>query len=69
MGPLIDEHGAPDSLLFKGSQNLFGSLARSIVYQQLATSAADKIFQRVLQACKVPSSQSAIHITCKIHRC
>ncbi|KAK9867226.1 hypothetical protein WJX84_002222 [Apatococcus fuscideae] len=57
LGPLIDEHGAPDSLLCKGSRNLFGSLARSIVYQQLATSAADKIFQRVLHACKCAFAQ------------
>ena len=53
LASLIEEHGAPDSLLFKGSRNLFGSLARSIVYQQLATTAADKIFGRILQACKV----------------
>ena len=53
LAPLIEEHGAPDSLLFKGPRNMFGSLARSIVYQQLATSAADKIFGRIQEACKV----------------
>lgn len=42
---------APTRLLLKDG-SCFASLARTIVFQQLAGSAADAIFKRVLLACK-----------------
>lgn len=51
--PLIEEHGVPERLLPKGFDNMFASLAKSIIYQQLAGSAAHAIHTRFLAACGV----------------
>lgn len=51
--PLIEQFGAPSRLMAKGFTNMFASLARSIIYQQLATGAATAIHGRFLEACKV----------------
>jgi 3-methyladenine DNA glycosylase/8-oxoguanine DNA glycosylase len=53
LAPLVEEHGVPDRLLPKGFENMFASLARSIVYQQLAGNAAHAIHTRFLAACGV----------------
>ena len=50
LAPLIDQHGIPDRLLAKGPGS-FSSLAKSIVFQQLATRAAAVIYARVLTVC------------------
>eukprot|EP00884_Botryococcus_braunii_P016932 jgi/Botrbrau1/3922/Bobra.0183s0142.2 len=52
LAPLIAEHGIPERLLPKGFDNMFATLARSIVYQQLAGSAALKIYERFLDVCQ-----------------
>lgn len=51
LAPLIDLHGPPERLLAKTSNNCFATLSKSIVFQQLATAAAAKIFGRVLDTC------------------
>jgi hypothetical protein len=50
--PLITQHGPPERLLSKSS-SCFVSLAKSILYQQLAGSAAAAIYSRFLAACGV----------------
>lgn len=50
LAPMIAEHGAPDRLLKKTGPN-FPTLAKAIVFQQLATTAAAKIYGRVLTTC------------------
>ena len=51
LAPLITLHGPPERLLAKTASENFATLAKSICFQQLATQAAAKIFQRVLDAC------------------
>ena len=53
LAPLIEQHGVPDRLLAKGFTNLFNSLARSILSQQLAVKAASVIQGRFMALCKV----------------
>ena len=52
LAPVIAKFG-PHSRLVLQSGSTFASLSRSIVYQQLAGSAADAIFKRVLLRCEV----------------
>ncbi len=52
LAPIIAKFG-PHSRLVLQSGSTFASLSRSIVYQQLAGSAADAIFKRVLLRCEV----------------
>ncbi len=58
LAPLIDLHGVPERLLAKQGST-FATLAKSIIFQQLATKAAATIYGRVLAACCV----SALHAT------
>ena len=53
LAPLIKEHGVPDRLLAKGFTNMFNSLARSILSQQLAVKAASVIQGRFMALCQV----------------
>ena len=53
LAPIIAEHGPPVGLLPTDTDTAFGALARSIIYQQLATGAARAIFLRVVAACRV----------------
>ncbi|WIA09969.1 hypothetical protein OEZ85_010181 [Tetradesmus obliquus] len=53
LAPLIAQHGPPERLLSKSS-SCFVSLAKSILYQQLAGSAAAAIYSRFLAVCGVP---------------
>ncbi len=46
--PLIERHGAPDLSRYHGGINIFQSLLRSIVFQQISGSAARAIHGRVL---------------------
>ncbi|GAB4819203.1 hypothetical protein N2152v2_006249 [Parachlorella kessleri] len=50
--PFVEQHGAPERLLAKTGTSCFASLAKSIVFQQLATGAAAAIYARVLGVCK-----------------
>ncbi|PSC71100.1 putative DNA-3-methyladenine glycosylase 2 [Micractinium conductrix] len=50
LAPLIEQHGPPERLLAKQGSN-FATLAKAIVFQQLATGAAATIYGRVLAAC------------------
>lgn len=50
---LIEQHGVPDRLLAKGFTNMFNSLARSILSQQLAVKAASVIQGRFMALCQV----------------
>ena len=60
--PLIDAHGANASVLqSKGADNMFPSLTRSIVAQQLAVAAVKSIYGRFLEACKVAAPKSCYH--------
>ena len=52
LAPIIAKFGPHKRLVLK-SGSTFASLSRSIVYQQLAGSAADAIFKRVLLKCEV----------------
>lgn len=52
LAPLIAQHGPPERLLSKSS-SCFVSLAKSILYQQLAGSAAAAIYSRFLAVCGV----------------
>ena len=52
LAPIIEKFG-PHKRLVLQSGSTFASLSRSIVYQQLAGSAADAIFKRVLLKCEV----------------
>ena len=54
LAPIIARFGPHKRLVLK-SGSTFASLSRSIVYQQLAGSAADAIFKRVLLRCEVRS--------------
>ncbi|KAF6257304.1 DNA glycosylase [Scenedesmus sp. NREL 46B-D3] len=56
---LITQHGPPERLLAKSS-SCFVSLAKSILYQQLAGSAAAAIYSRFLAVCGVPDES---HLT------
>ena len=53
LAPFIHEHGVPDRLLAKGFTNMFNSLARSILGQQLAVKAASVIIGRFMALCQV----------------
>jgi DNA-3-methyladenine glycosylase II len=50
LAPLIAQHGPPERLIVKGD-GAFATLCKTIVFQQLATTAAAKIFARVLDSC------------------
>ncbi|KAL3130965.1 hypothetical protein ABBQ38_000288 [Trebouxia sp. C0009 RCD-2024] len=52
LAPLIKQHGVPDKLLAKGFTNMFNSLARSILSQQLAVKAASVIQGRFMALCQ-----------------
>ena len=52
LAPLIEQHGPPTSLLAKGFRNMFNSLARSILGQQLAVKAAKVISGRFMTLCQ-----------------
>lgn len=52
LAPFIHEHGVPDRLLAKGFTNMFNSLARSILGQQLAVKAASVIIGRFMALCQ-----------------
>jgi hypothetical protein len=52
LAPLISQHGPPERLLSKCS-SCFVSLAKSILYQQLAGTAAAAIYSRFLAVCGV----------------
>ena len=60
LAPFIHEHGVPDRLLAKGFTNMFNSLARSILGQQLAVKAASVIIGRFMNLCQVSVQ---VHIT------
>ena len=53
LAPLIEQHGVPDKLLAKGFTNMFNSLVRSILSQQLAVKAASVIQGRFMALCQV----------------
>lgn len=53
LAPLIEQHGAPERLLAKSPGGSFATLSKSICFQQLATQAAAKIYERVLDRCGV----------------
>jgi len=53
LAPIIEQHGVPDRLLAKGFTNMFNSLARSILSQQLAVKAASVIQGRFMALCQV----------------
>ncbi|KAL4452033.1 hypothetical protein ABPG75_007695 [Micractinium tetrahymenae] len=57
LAPLIQQLGPPDRLLAKRGSN-FATLAKAIVFQQLATTAAAVIYGRVLAACSCTESLS-----------
>ncbi|DBA74688.1 TPA: hypothetical protein ACH3X2_009353 [Trebouxia sp. C0005] len=52
LAPIIEQHGVPDRLLAKGFTNMFNSLARSILSQQLAVKAASVIQGRFMALCQ-----------------
>lgn len=49
---LVSSYGSPHSLIIS-TTSTFGTLARSIVSQQLSTKAAATIYARFVAACKV----------------
>ena len=53
LASIIEQHGVPDRLLAKGFTNMFNSLARSILSQQLAVKAASVIQGRFMALCQV----------------
>lgn len=53
LASVIEQHSEPPAKLLAKSEHMFSSLVRSIVYQQLAGSAASAIHGRFLTACKV----------------
>lgn len=55
LAPLIELHGPPDRLLAKKGSN-FATLAKAIVFQQLATTTAAAIYGRVLTVCSCPDA-------------
>eukprot|EP00775_Hariotina_reticulata_P004463 gene4463-4719_t len=55
--PLMESFGPPERLLAK-KMSCFRSLAKSILYQQLAGSAAAAIYSRFLAACGVPDEST-----------
>eukprot|EP00879_Flechtneria_rotunda_P023438 GHRR01024791.1.p1 GENE.GHRR01024791.1~~GHRR01024791.1.p1 ORF type:complete len:432 (+),score=179.50 GHRR01024791.1:1302-2597(+) len=57
--PLIDEIGRPERLLAKNT-SCFRSLAKSILYQQLAGTAAAAIYARFLTVCGVPDESQLL---------
>lgn len=59
---MLENQDYVDKLLPKGSSNMFASLARSIVGQQLAMAAAFTIYKRFLTACKVKTCQRMKHV-------
>lgn len=59
LAPLIQQHGPPLRLLAKLGTCCFASLAKSIVFQQLATGAAAAIYSRVLRVCQCGEQLSA----------
>ncbi|KAL0037518.1 hypothetical protein WJX77_000813 [Trebouxia sp. C0004] len=56
LAPIIEQHGVPDRLLAKGFTNMFNSLARSILSQQLAVKAASVIQGRFMALCQCEES-------------
>ena len=58
--PIIEQHGVPDRLLAKGFTNMFNSLARSILSQQLAVKAASMIQGRFMALCQVRPAVSGL---------
>lgn len=58
LAPLIAQHGVPSSLLAKGFQDMFNSLALSILGQQLAVKAAKVITGRFMALCQVSCHDS-----------
>eukprot|EP00877_Chromochloris_zofingiensis_P011900 jgi/Chrzof1/6964/Cz02g05210.t1 len=57
LAPLIAEHGPPSRMIAKSGMS-FRSLAKSILYQQLAGKAAACIYARFLTTCGIDSSSS-----------
>lgn len=60
LAPLIKEHGIPDKLLPTATDSAFHGLAHIIIDQQLSVLAARSIANRVLAACGVCDSASAV---------
>lgn len=54
---VIAQHGPSEALWPKEATNIFGSLARTIIGQQLAIKAAKAIYDRFLAVCEVRYSQ------------
>lgn len=64
MAQLIKRHGKPDLSKYHGDINIFQSLLRSIVFQQISGSAARSIYERVLTlfADRTPTPEALIKI-------
>jgi len=62
LAPIIEQHGVPDRLLAKGFTNMFNSLARSILSQQLAVKAASVIQGRFMALCQVRPAVFALPV-------
>ena len=62
LAPLIEQHGPPTSLLAKGFRNMFNSLARSILGQQLAVKAAKVISGRFMTLCQASCQATVINM-------
>ena len=62
LAPLIEQHGLPTRLLAKGFENMFNSLARNIVGQQLAVKAAKVISGRFLTLCQASCQASVVNM-------
>ena len=56
LAPILDGVELPDKLLPRLEESMFGRLATSILFQQLAGAAADAIRKRFVAACKVMGS-------------
>lgn len=57
---LASVHGPSQSLMAKGTTNMFHSLARNIAGQQLAIQAAKKIHERFMELCEASHIQELI---------
>ena len=63
LAPLIEQHGPPTSLLAKGFSNMFNSLARSILGQQLAVKAAKVISGRFMTLCQARCQACVVNMS------
>ena len=65
LADLISTFGPPERLIAKKT-SCFRSLAKSILYQQLAGTAAAAIYSRFLAVCRVSSDEQVANISLRV---